>query len=55
MLVPVDDQHDAVGVMDVRFRMMVPFACKMRHNKDARPPGEKDRGERHHRCTRSTQ
>lgn len=55
MAMPVKDQLDALGVMDDRFRMMVPFAGKMRHNNDARRPGEKDRGKRHHRRTRSTQ
>lgn len=55
MAVSVHDQPDAHGVMDDRFRMMVPFAGEMRHNNDARRPREKDRGKSHHRRTRSTQ
>ena len=55
MAMPVHDQLDALGVMDDRFHMMVPFAGKMRHHNDAGRPGEKDRGQSRHRRTRSTQ
>ncbi len=55
MAMSVHDQLDALGVMDDRFRMMVPFAGKMRHNNNARRPGKKDRGKSHHRRSRSRQ
>ncbi len=55
MAVSVHDQFDALGVMDDRFPMMVPFAGQMHHNDDACCTGENERSKSRHRQTRSSQ